>query len=113
MRKKLFYVKLVHTIIWAIYVLIISYIVYAGIANKINLAVWIAIFLVVVEGIVLMLFKGKCPLTILGYRYTEDCPVGFDIYLPGWLAKYNKLIFTSIYAIGVILVLYRVFCNVN
>lgn len=31
----------------------------------------------------------------------------FDIYLPNWLAKYNKLIYTIIFIIIVVILLYR------
>ncbi|AGK53539.1 hypothetical protein B1NLA3E_08885 [Bacillus sp. 1NLA3E] len=107
MSKKLVYIKLMHTIIWVFYVLIISYIVFAGLYNQINLYTWLAIGSVIFEGIILIIFKGKCPLTILGYKYTENQEVGFDIYLPRWLAKNNKLIFGTIYVTGLLLVIYR------
>jgi hypothetical protein len=105
--KKLFYIKLIHTLIWVMYVLVISYIMYAGISNQINVYTWIAIGSVVVEGIVLLIFKGKCPLTIIGYKYTDQPEVGFDIFLPRWLAKYNKLIFGTLFTIGSLVVIYR------
>ena len=97
-----------HTIIWLFYVLIIFYILYAGIYNKINLYIWIAIGLVIFEVIILAVFKGKCPLTILGYKYADNQQVGFDIYLPRWLAKYNKIIFGTIFVIGILIVIYRI-----
>lgn len=96
-----------HTIIWVFYVLIISYILFAGIFNKVNVYTWIAIGSVVFEGIILIIFKGKCPLTIMGYKYTDNLQVGFDIFLPRWLAKNNKMIFGTIYGIGVLIVIYR------
>ena len=108
MCKKLFYLKLMHTIIWFFYVLIISYILYAGIYNKINLYLWLAICLVIIEEIILIIFKGKCPLTVLGYKYTDSHEVGFDIYLPRWLAKYNKIIFGAIFVIGILIIIYRI-----
>lgn len=106
--QKLFFVKLVHTIIWVFFVCVIGYVVYAGIYNQIGTTVWIAIGLVILEGIVILMNDGKCPLTDIGGRYTTDRNDAFDIFLPNWLAKYNKLIFTSIFAVGVVLVLYRV-----
>ncbi len=109
MSRKLFYVKLAHTIIWAFYVFVIFYILYTGIFNKVNFYTWVAIGLVILEGVILILFKWRCPLTIWGARYTDDQDVGFDIYLPRWLAKYNKTIFTTIFGIGVVIVIYRVF----
>lgn len=108
MSRQLFLIKLSHTVIWFIYVLIISYILYSGIFDKINLFTWISIGLVIIEGIVLLIFNGKCPFTVAGYKYSEDHDVGFDIYLPKWLAKYNKLIFGTLFAIGTLLVLLRV-----
>jgi hypothetical protein len=108
MGKKLFFIKLVHTIIWLFYVCVIFYILYAGITGRINYYVWIAIGLVVLEGFILLLFKWRCPLTVIGYKYTENPEVGFDIFIPKRLAKNNKLIFTTIFAFGVIIVLYRV-----
>lgn len=105
--QKLFLVKLIHTIIWAIFVGVIGYVVYAGIYNQIGTAVWIAIGFVILEGFVLLINQGKCPLTNIGARYTTDRNDAFDIFLPNWLAKHNKLIFTSIFAVGVILVIYR------
>lgn len=108
-NNKLFLIKLIHTLIWVFYVAIILYVLYSGIMNAVTIYSWIAISLVIFEGFVLMLFQWKCPLTVLGYRYTKDRDVGFDIFLPRWLAKNNKLIFTTIFMTGFLLVLYRFF----
>jgi len=68
---------------------------------------WFSIGLIFVEGIVLLLCKGKCPLTLLGHRYTNNPCEGFDIFLPVWLAKYNKTIFGILFSVGFALVLWR------
>lgn len=107
MSKKLFYIKLMHTIIWFFYVLIIFYILYAGIYNRIDLFLWISVGLVILEGIVLIIFKLKCPITILGYKYSDNQEAGFDIFLPKWLAKNNKTIFTIIFMIGILIIIFR------
>ncbi|KAB3538538.1 hypothetical protein F8154_01800 [Alkaliphilus pronyensis] len=107
MSKKLFCIKLIHTVIWIFYVFIIGYILYAGINNKIDIFLFIAIGLVVLEGIVLLAFKWKCPLTVLGYKYTDNREIGFDIFLPKWVAKNNKVIFTAIFVVGLLITLYR------
>jgi hypothetical protein len=106
---KLLLIKLAHTAIWLLFVTAILYILYAGIFDKVNLLVWLCIGSVVVEGIVLLIFKGKCPFTIMGYKYADNPQVGFDIFLPAWLAKNNKLIFTTVFVIGLVLVLWRLF----
>ncbi len=105
--NKLLIIKVVHTVIWVIFVLIILYILYSAIIDRINILTWIAIALIVVEGIILLINGWRCPLTTMGEKYTEQTDVGFDIFLPRWVAKNNKTIFTSIYLIGVIIVIYR------
>ncbi|MCC6866155.1 MAG: hypothetical protein IT280_08355 [Ignavibacteria bacterium] len=106
-NSKLVIIKTVHTVIWILFVGLIFYIVYSGITGKITLLTWIAICIIVLEGLILAIFKLYCPLTILARKYSDSKLDNFDIYLPNWLAKNNKLIFTEIYLIGVILVLYR------
>ena len=102
---KLFVIKLLHSIIWIFFVTVIFYILYSGMANEINTVTWIAIGLVIGEGIVLLIFNMFCPLTIIARKYSDSDKANFDIFLPHWLAKYNQIIFTTIYLAGVIIVL--------
>lgn len=108
MNKKLLLIKLLHTVIWAFFVVVIFYIVYAGMFDKINVLTFIAIGLVVLEGIILLIFKWRCPFTVVGYKYSDTKETGFDIFLPKWLAKHNKIIFTIIFLAGLILVALRI-----
>jgi hypothetical protein len=43
-----------------------------------------------------------CPLTAVAARYTAERQDNFDIYLPLWLARYNKVLFGVLYAVGVV-----------
>ena len=108
-NKKLFMIKLIHTTIWSVMAIAILYILYAGVFDKINPLVWYCIGLIFFEGMILLICKWKCPLTIIGYRYTDNHSIGFDIFLPTWLAKHNKTIFTVLFLAGLTLVLWRVF----
>jgi hypothetical protein len=56
---------------------------------------------------VLIANGGHCPLTAVAARYTTDRRDNFDIYLPECLARYNKLIFGSIYLFGVAVIFGR------
>ncbi|NJB71752.1 hypothetical protein GGR42_002214 [Saonia flava] len=107
--SKLKVIKWIHTLIWLFFVVLIFYILYSGIKNKITLFTWIAIAFIVGEGLVLLIFKMFCPLTIWARKYSDSQKDNFDIYLPNWLAKYNKIIFTTIFLIGLVLVLIRYF----
>jgi hypothetical protein len=105
---KLQLIKWVHTLIWVFFVYAIFYVVYSGIANRITPFTWIAIALVFGEGVVLLIFKKFCPLTLVARKYSDSNKDNFDIFLPNWLARYNKEIFTTIFAFGLLIVLLRV-----
>lgn len=104
---KLFIIKTVHTIIWLFFNVVIFYLLYAVIVNQIDIWVWICIALVVLEGLVLLTFKMFCPLTVMARKYSDSTKANFDIFLPNWLAKYNKLIYTSIFGIAILILIYR------
>jgi hypothetical protein len=88
------FIKFLHTLIWLFFNAVLFYMVYAVVVNRIDKFVWMGIALVLLEGLVLLLFKKMCPLTIIARKYSGSAKANFDIYLPNWLAKYNKLIYT-------------------
>ena len=106
-NRKLFLIRLVHTLIWIFFVLVIGYILYAGIFDALGIWVWLAIGSIILEGVILKLNHGSCPLTPIATRYTSRIDDSFDIFLPNWLAKHNKIIFGSISFLGVVIVIYR------
>ena len=93
-------IKVVHTIVWALFAGCIVAIPMASLNGDNRAAFWLAA-IVLVEVAVLALNKWRCPLTALAARYTTDRGASFDIYLPEWLAKHNKVIFGTIYLVGV------------
>jgi hypothetical protein len=87
--------------------LLIFYLYYAAIANKIDHWVWICIGLILSEGIVLLFFKRICPITLIARKYSDSTKDNFDIFLPNWLAKYNKLIYTILFIAVLIMIAFR------
>ena len=104
---KLWRIMALHTAVWAFFVAAILTGLYSGITNNITAYTWIASGLVAAEGLVLLGFKSHCPLTLVARKYSSSTKDNFDIFLPEWLARYNKLIFSVLYAIGLVLVGYR------
>lgn len=102
-------IKLVHTIIWLIMASAVFCTLYSGLFNRISIFTWISIGLVLCESAVLLAYKWSCPLTGMARKYTDSTRDNFDIYLPNWLAKYNKLIFTTLFLAGLFIVMMRVF----
>lgn len=109
--SKLVLIKSIHTIIWIFFNVVIFYLLYAVIAGKIDKWIWIGLGLFLVEGLVLVIFKMKCPLTVIARRYSDSTKDNFDIYLPNWLAKYNKTIYTSILSVIILILVYKLIKN--
>jgi hypothetical protein len=92
---------LLHTVVWAVFAGSIVLIPVAAGLQRWWLA-FLLIGLVSLECLVLACNRMMCPLTGVAARYTDDRQENFDIYLPLWLARYNKHIFGTLYLGGVI-----------
>jgi hypothetical protein len=99
-------VKLAHTAVWLFFAGCIVALPFAGGRGDF---LWAAVLsgLVLVECAVLAVNRGRCPLTDLASRYTQERTDNFDIYLPLWLARHNKAIFGTLFALGELFVLAR------
>ena len=105
--SRLTIIKLVHTLVWLFFNVVIFYLFYAVVTGKIDKWVWICLSLVALETVILVLFKMMCPLTVMARKYSDSTKDNFDIYLPVWLARYNKLIYTVIVAIIIIILFFK------
>ncbi len=99
-------IKTIHTVVWAFFVACILAIPAFAWGGRFGLA-WGFVGIVAVEVLVLVVNSWTCPLTGVAARYTEDRRANFDIYLPEWLARHNKLVFGALYVAGVAFVLAR------
>jgi hypothetical protein len=94
-------VKLLHTIAWVFFAgCVIAIPVLTWLRHE-TLTLWAA-GAVFVEVLVLAANGWHCPLTPIAARYTADRRPNFDIFLPEWLARYNKEIFGSVYVMGLV-----------
>ncbi len=105
---KLTIIKSIHTAIWIFFNIVIFYILFAAISGRIDRWLWLGYALVAVEGLVLAIFRFICPLTIIARKYSDSPKDNFDIYLPNWLARNTKLIYTSIVVIAILITIYQV-----
>jgi hypothetical protein len=106
-KQKLVTIKLIHTAIWVFFNVVIFYLLYAVLIKKIDKWIWIGLSLIFLEGVVLLIFKNICPVTLVARKYSSSDRDNFDIYLPEWLARYNKQIYSSIVALIIIILLVR------
>ena len=97
-------IKALHTLVWVFFAACIFGIpVFAWRGQHRVAAVLIGV--VLLEVIVLVINRWRCPLTGVAARYTDDRRDNFDIYLPEWVARHNKTIFGGLYVAGIILTL--------
>lgn len=108
-QAKLTLVKITHTLIWVFFNIVIFYMLYAAVINKLDIWLWLGYGLLIFEAFVLVIFKSYCPLTLIARRYSDSTKDNFDIYLPNWLAKYNKHIYSFILLIIILITLYQLF----
>jgi hypothetical protein len=99
-------IKTVHTAFWAFFASCILVIPAFGWVEMYRQVLWLT-GIVLVEILVLVVNGWRCPLTGIAARYTDDRRDNFDIYLPVWLARHNKLIFGSLFVAGEAVVFMR------
>lgn len=97
-------IKVVHTTVWAFFVGCIVALPIAGGLGRFRLA-GVLSALVLLECSALAVNRCRCPLSNLAERYTGDRSPNFDIYMPEWLARYNKQIFGTIFLLNELIVL--------
>lgn len=98
-------IKVAHTLVWALF---------AGCIVAMPVFAWkrqfgVALTLMAVVGIevLVLLFNGmKCPMTGVAARYTDDRQDNFDIYLPLFVARWNKQIFGTLFLAGAVYTLF-------
>jgi len=94
-------VKLLHTAAWVVFAGCIVALPITAYLGHFQLAL-VLIGAVTVEIAVLALNHWACPLTAVAARYTVERQANFDIFLPLWLARYNKQVFGGLYAAGLL-----------
>lgn len=87
-------IKLLHTAIWVGFNVCFAIGVWAGISGRFDAWFWVPVALITAECLMLSLNKWTCPLTPIAARYTDARDDAFDIYLPRWVARHNKAIYT-------------------
>ncbi|HVA01252.1 MAG TPA: hypothetical protein VMV34_06290 [Terriglobia bacterium] len=99
-------IRLLHTAVWAVIAGCIGALPGVALMGRLDWAAALSV-IVLVECGVIGLNKGRCPLTNVAVRYTENRADNFDIYLPRWLARNNKGVFGALFVAGELVVLWR------
>lgn len=111
-NRRVFLIKIVHSLIWLIMAAAVFYILYCGIVGLFNWLLLAAFALIIIETVVLVFNHWTCPFTDMAKQADANWKDGDDIFLPKWIAVHNKTIFGSLFVVGMTLVLARVFIQI-
>ena len=101
------FVKTIHTVIFCIMAGSVFFILYCGIANRFGLQLYLALGLVVLEGLVFFGNGMKCPLTALAQQYGAEKGYVFDSFFPERWTRYTLPVFGSLLLLGLVLLALR------
>jgi hypothetical protein len=102
-------IKLVHTVVFWILSACVLYALFSGLVGPVTTWTWVAVGLLLVESVVLAASGWTCPLTILAERQGATRGSVADIFLPKWFADRIFPICGTMYAVALILIVWRVF----
>jgi hypothetical protein len=101
-ERKVFAVKLVHSLIFFFMVACLCYILYCAIAGIYDWTLLVALGAICLEGLVLLINNGKCPFTGLAEKYGAANGAVTDLFLPTWCSRHTFRISTVVVIIEII-----------
>jgi hypothetical protein len=112
MLNRVFFIKMVHTVIFLYMSVCLLYILYAGITRAFGLILVVAICSILVEGVVLLLNRGRCPFTVLAEKHGAKSGSVTDIFLPDYIARNTFRFSTVLFALEMVLLAVRYFIKI-
>ena len=100
--NKLFVIKLTHTVIFLFMFACIVYILYEGITRTYNWYLLTVISAVLIEGVVLIIYRWQCPLTGLARKYGDTQGSVTDMFYPKWFVPHVFRFSTVMFIIGLL-----------
>ena len=96
LNKKVFFIRLGHSVVFIFMVSCILYVLFAAIARRYDWALLAALGAIFIEGVVLLLNRWRCPLTTLAEKHGAANGAVTDIFLPDWMTRHTFKISTEL-----------------
>ncbi len=110
--SKIFIIKFVHSVIFWWQAACLAYTLYAGITRAFNIALLVATGSIMLNGILLLLNKGRCPFTTLAEKQGAEKGSVTDIFLPGCIARNIFRVAFPLFILGLVLLGLRFFTGI-
>lgn len=91
--RKLFLVRLLHTVIYVVMTLACFALLFAGLTGASGPWLWVALGLVAIESAVFIASGMKCPLTAVAVRYGATPQDGYDTFFPERMTRHTLTVF--------------------
>lgn len=98
-------IRALHGAITLLFLSCLAYVYYAGLTNQVGPLAYIAVALLLLEGLVIVLNRGDCPLGAVHNRFGDE-KAFFELFLPQPVAKRAVPFLGVIAAIGILLVIF-------
>ena len=109
LNKKVFAVKLVHSIVFFFMVSCLVYIFYCAVARRYDWTLLAALGAIFLEGLALMFNGWECPFTTLAKKLGDEKGSVTDMFLPDWSARHTFRISMFVLAIELVLLAWGYF----
>ena len=102
-NKKVFVIKSIHLTLFVLMCVCLFYVLYCAIARIYDWTLLTAIIIIVIDGLSLVLNRGRCPLTTLAEKYGAKNGAVTHLVLPKWTARYVFKFFMVLGAVELVL----------
>jgi len=110
-KKKIFVIKLIHSILFFLMVLCLFYVLYCAISRTYDWTLLIAMVIIILEGLSLVFNRGRCPLTTLAEKHGAENGAVTHLFMPILCARNVFKFFTVLFAIELVWVSFGYFLN--
>ena len=107
MLRSITFIKAIHTLIFVFMIIWVGIVLFTLLLDKISILTWIGIGFMLLEGVVLLISKCECPLTVYAEKLGAENGSVADIFLPKFIADQMFRIFGIICVICLVLLLFR------
>ncbi|MFC1941639.1 hypothetical protein ACFLWU_00275 [Chloroflexota bacterium] len=112
MLNKLFFIKLVHIVLFFFMVICLGYLLYCGVTRTFNWILILSVIAIIIEGIALLLNNWQCPLTTLAEKHGAESGAVSDLFLPGIITRNIFRVAMIIFPAELVLLAFRYFTGI-
>ena len=107
MLRSITFIKTVHTLIFIFIIIWVGIVFFTLLLDKISMLTWVGIGFMLLEGLILLISRWQCPLTVYAENLGADDGSVTRILLPGFIATRTFKIFATISVICFLMLLVR------